>query len=131
MNTTTHRRLAALACALALALPAAPAFAERVKAPPGASKNERDAVRIFNWLDADGDGLISRQEAQSAFLLRPSLVRDFDATDTNKDGYLSEAEVRAQADRRRAERRARRAREAAQKQAQAKAKAASAAAQKK
>ena len=130
MNTITHRRLAALACALALALPAAPAFAERVKAPAGASKKERDAVRIFNLLDTDGDGLISRKEAQQAFLLRPSLVRDFESTDTNKDGYLSEAEVRAQAERRRAERRARRAREAAQKQAQEKQAQASAAASK-
>lgn len=112
MNTL---RLTTLVCALALALPA---HAERVKAPAGASKKERDAVRIFNLLDTDGDGLISRKEAQQAFLLRPSLVRDFDNTDTNKDGYLSEAEVRAQAERRRAERRARRAREAAQKQAQ-------------
>ena len=120
MNTL---RLATLACAFALALPV---HAERVKAPAGASKKERDAVRIFNLLDADGDGLISRQEAQQAFLLRPSLVRDFEGTDTNKDGYLSEAEVRAQAERRRAERRALRAREAAQKQTQA-----SAAAQKK
>ena len=109
-------RLASLACALGLALPAAPAFAERVKAPPGASKKEQDAVRIFNLLDTDGDGLISRQEAQQAFLIRPSLVRDFERTDTNKDGYLSESEVRAQAERRRAERRARRAREQAQKQ---------------
>ena len=115
MNTL---RLATLACALSIALPAAPAFAERVKAPPGASKKERDAVRIFNLLDTDGDGLVSRQEAQQAFLLRPSLVRDFDNTDTDKDGHLSESEVRAQAERRRAERRARRAREAAQKQAQ-------------
>lgn len=114
MNTL---RLTTLVCALALALPV---HAERVKAPAGASKKERDAVRIFNLLDADGDGLISRKEAQQAFLLRPSLVNDFEGTDTNKDGYLSEAEVRAQADRRRAERRARRAREQAQKEAQAK-----------
>ena len=123
-------RLATLACAIGLALPAAPAFAERVKAPPGASKKEQDAVRIFNLLDADGDGRISRQEAQQAFLIRPSLVRDFERTDTNKDGYLSEPEVRAQAERRRAERKARRAREAAQKQAQAKKAQASAAADK-
>ena len=90
-----------------------------------------ERVRIFNLLDSDGDGLISRQEAQQAFLLRPSLVRDFENTDTNKDGYLSEAEVRAQAERRRAERRARRAREQAQKEAQAKQAQASAAAQNK
>lgn len=126
MNTIL--RLTTLACALALSLPAS---AERVKAPPGASKKEQDAVRIFNLLDADGDGLVSRNEAQQAFLIRPSLVRDFEATDTNKDGYLSESEVRAQADRRRAERKARRAREQAQKEAQAKQAQASAAAQNK
>ncbi|MBQ9578265.1 MAG: EF-hand domain-containing protein [Ottowia sp.] len=125
MNTL---RLTTLVCALALSLPA---HAERVKAPAGASKKEQDAVRIFNLLDTDGDGLISRKEAQQAFLLRPSLVRDFEGTDTNKDGYLSEAEVRAQAERRRAERRARRAREQAQKEAQAKQAQASAAAQNK
>ena len=115
MNTL---RLSTLVCAFALSLSAAPAFAERVKAPAGASKKEQDAVRIFNLLDADGDGLVSRQEAQQAFLIRPSLVRDFERTDTNKDGYLSESEVRAQAERRRAERKARRAREQAQQKEQ-------------
>ena len=124
MNTIL--RLTTLACALALSLPAS---AERVKAPPGASKKEQDAVRIFNLLDADGDGLISRKEAKRAFLIRPSLSRDFDNTDTNKDGYLSEPEVRAQAERRRAERKARREREAAQRQAEAQKAQASAAAQ--
>ena len=118
MKHTTHtpfrplRATLAEALATFLLLPQG-AFAERVKVRPGASKGEQQAVRIYNMLDADGDGLISRKEAKRAFLIRPSLSRDFDKADTNKDGYLDEAEVRADAAKRRAERKARREREKA------------------
>jgi Ca2+-binding EF-hand superfamily protein len=42
--------------------------------------------------DTDGDGLISRAEAQRAF---PKGAQRFDAIDTNRDGYLSRDEIAA------------------------------------
>jgi len=42
--------------------------------------------------DADGDGLLSRAEAERG---APRLARDFDAIDTNHDGQLSPQEIRA------------------------------------
>lgn len=63
-------------------------------------------------LDADGDGRISRAEAQVAIRIKPSLAELFERTDTNHDGYLTQDEIRAEAARQRAERQARRQREA-------------------
>ena len=42
-------------------------------------------------LDKDGDGLISREEAQAA----PRLAKHFDEIDTSKDGFLSKDELAA------------------------------------
>jgi len=42
--------------------------------------------------DADGNGLISRAEAQKRL---PKLAADFDAVDANRDGSLSPGELRA------------------------------------
>ena len=85
--------------------------APAAKAP---SKGEAQALRIFGMLDSNGDGRISREEGRVAFRLKPSLAEDFRKTDANNDGYLTQAEIRAEADRQRAERQARRQREAAQ-----------------
>ena len=79
--------------------------------PP--SKGEAQALQLFNMLDANGDGRISRAEADVAIRLMPSLADLFERTDTNHDGYLTQDEIRAEAARQRAERQARRAREAA------------------
>ena len=46
---------------------------------------------VMKHLDKDGDGLISRDEAQSA----PRLAKHFDQIDTNKDGFLSKDELAA------------------------------------
>jgi Ca2+-binding EF-hand superfamily protein len=45
------------------------------------------------WLrwDADGDGKLSRQEVANA----PRLAQDFDAIDTNRDGFLTADELQA------------------------------------
>ena len=42
-------------------------------------------------LDTDGDGRLSRQEVANA----PRLAQNFDAIDSNKDGFLSQEELRA------------------------------------
>ena len=42
-------------------------------------------------MDKDGDGFVSRTEAQAS----PKMAKAFDAMDANKDGKLSPAEIRA------------------------------------
>lgn len=44
---------------------------------------------LLKQFDKDGDGRISREEAQAA----PRLAKHFDEIDTNKDGYLSNEEL--------------------------------------
>lgn len=92
--------------------PTPPSATDPAKPIQVSSKGEQQALNIFNMLDANGDGRISRDEAKVGFRLRPSLEADFKAADINGDGYLTQQEIRAAADRRRAERKARRQREA-------------------
>ncbi len=76
---------------LLLAVWASPAPAQTAAAAttaPGAarvSKGEAQALKIFRMLDADGDGRISRQEAQVGIRLKPSLAEDFRRADLNGD----------------------------------------------
>ena len=92
---------------------AAPPATAAAPAPKKVSKGEAQALQWFQMLDADGDGRVSRKEAEVGFRLRPSLKKDFEDADLNKDGHLTQDEIRAVADRRRAERQARRERERA------------------
>ena len=107
-----------LACALLATLPlAAPVAQAQVAAtasPSSApSRREQQAVEWFHMLDDNKDGRISRAEAQPLFNVRPEAIEVFRRIDLDGDGYLTPAELRAEADRRRAERQARRQREAA------------------
>ncbi|HEX4781929.1 MAG TPA: EF-hand domain-containing protein [Usitatibacter sp.] len=49
------------------------------------------AAERFKKLDTDGDGRISRAEAQAS----PRLSKGFDAIDANKDGYITPDELKA------------------------------------
>jgi Ca2+-binding EF-hand superfamily protein len=58
-------------------------------ATPGKNAEiERRIADVFNRLDANKDGKISRQEAQGP------LLKNFDQLDRNKDGFLDKEEVR-------------------------------------
>ena len=46
----------------------------------------------FKAADKDGDGRISRAEADASL---PRIAKNFDALDTNKDGFLTKDELRA------------------------------------
>lgn len=56
---------------------------EPVKPPPRYSAT--DIERVFNFMDANHDGQLSRQEAAGF----KNVARHFDAADTNQDGVLS------------------------------------------
>jgi hypothetical protein len=49
------------------------------------------AAEVFQMLDANKDGLLSRDEVRG----RHHMEKNFDAIDTNKDGQLSPAELKA------------------------------------
>ena len=89
--------------ALVVALLLAPAVAVAA----AAGKNARLAEQ-FRRADADGNGWLSRAEAERA---APLLAKQFDAIDVNRDGQISPEEIRAF---RRAGRSGRRARGGAQ-----------------
>ncbi|MEQ1776115.1 MAG: hypothetical protein ABL891_20240 [Burkholderiales bacterium] len=72
-------------------------FAKRVeecKANPEKCRAERQAKfdGRFKKADADGNGMISRAEAEKAM---PRLVRRFESIDANKDGQVSREEMAA------------------------------------
>lgn len=57
-----------------------------------AASNSAKFDQMFKAVDADGDGLISRQEAE---LKTPVMFDNFDVIDTNRDGGLSKKEIKA------------------------------------
>ncbi|HSO06185.1 MAG TPA: hypothetical protein VLW45_03040 [Pelomicrobium sp.] len=64
----------------------APARADRGYPRPGDAPAGAD---VFRAIDKDGDGMISRAEAQSS----PSVHASFDELDTNRDGKLTPREL--------------------------------------
>ncbi len=75
--------------ALGLASAAYLAYADPATPPQGAPQHH--GAHGLKALDTNGDGLISREEAQAA----PRLAKNFDAIDTTHDGQLSKDELRA------------------------------------
>ena len=67
---------------------------EACKADPEKCRQERQAraAEHFRKSDADGNGALSRTEAEKNM---PRLARHFDAIDANKDGQLSREELSA------------------------------------
>ncbi len=57
-----------------------------------AAQRARMAAAKLKAVDKDGDGRISRVEAEAK---APRLAKNFDQIDTNKDGYLSKEEITA------------------------------------
>lgn len=57
-------------------------------ASPPPKYSARDVDRVFNYLDTNHDGKISREEA-AAF---KNIASHFDGADANKDNFLSHAE---------------------------------------
>lgn len=86
---------------------AEPAASSPQEGRSGSHVSEGQAMQWFNMLDANHDGCILRGEAGAAILFYPRLAREFEETDTNRDGCITPDEIRAQAERRRAERQAR------------------------
>lgn len=76
---------------IATMLAATSAFAE---APADAPRGERAQKMLerFKAADSNGDGKISREEANASL---PRIARHFDEIDTNKDGFITKEELRA------------------------------------
>lgn len=100
---------AALAKPPAVAPTPAPAASAPAESQAALTKGEIKAMREFKMLDFNGDGKLSRTEVK----LFPRLAAAFDDADTDKDGYVSYAEVRAFAAKYRAQRDQQRATQAA------------------
>ena len=62
---------------------------------------QQKAAERFKKLDTDGDGRISRAEAQAG---APRLAAHFDEIDTNKDGFITPDELKAAREKSKAER---------------------------
>ena len=62
-----------------------PAPAAAPDAPAAPKYSAADIKTIFSYLDRNGDGNISKDEAASF----KGVARNFDRADTNKDGVLS------------------------------------------
>ncbi len=77
--------LAMLSCAVPVAL------AQTVPAPNSTSAAPAAPERQRQPLDANHDGVITREEAQA----RPGFAKRFDEIDTNHDGKIDRAEFRA------------------------------------
>ena len=69
-----------------------------------AATNNARLAGQFRRADADGNGMLSRAEAERA---APLLAKQFDAVDANRDGQISPEEIRAFRRAGRGERRAR------------------------
>ena len=82
--------------ALGLASAAFLAQADAPATPPGAPHHHRHGLKA---LDTNGDGMISRDEAQAS----ARLAKNFDAIDANHDGQLSRDELHAYMKQKRAE----------------------------
>ena len=69
--------------------------------PPEAPKGDRahKMHERFKAADKDGDGKISRAEAVAL----PRIAKHFDEIDTNKDGFVTKEELKAQHDKRAAQ----------------------------
>lgn len=72
----------------------AAAFAAPAFAGDDAAKGDRaqKAHERLKAADKNGDGKISREEANASL---PRLAKNFDAIDTNKDGFVTKEEMRA------------------------------------
>jgi hypothetical protein len=73
--------------------PAAPAAQSTTPAKPAKGEHAHKRGERMKAADKDGDGAISKSEAESAKMTR--LSKNFDAIDTNKDGKVTKEEMAA------------------------------------
>ena len=75
-------------CMLVTCFAAVSSYAQEKKDPP-----KRDPEELFKKLDTDGDGKISKDEADKS---EHKMIKDhFSEIDTNSDGYISKEEFKA------------------------------------
>lgn len=84
---------------LSASIGATAAFAQTPVEPPKGERGHHMHERM-KAADKDGDGKISRAEAEAM----PRLAKHFDEIDTNKDGFITKEEMKAHREKRMAER---------------------------
>ena len=89
MKCTFISSLAATLLASATCMQITYAHAGEMRHPQYLSKFERQ----FNAADKDGDGALTRQEAEAAGMRH--ILESFDRIDANKDGKVTQEEIRA------------------------------------
>jgi Ca2+-binding EF-hand superfamily protein len=67
---------------------------------PDPERMKQHFAEEFKKADTDGDGMLSRAEAEKSM---PGLAQHFDQIDANKDGKLTQDEIRASMEKRHAE----------------------------
>lgn len=74
--------------------PTPAAAADHCQADPARCRDERLARmnERFRKADADGNGALSRLEAEKSM---PRLAREFDVVDANRDGHVTQDEIKA------------------------------------
>ena len=85
-------KLTAIAAALGFALAATGSIAADTGSTSTDAQKAEAAAARFKKIDTDGDGKISRAEAQAN---APRLFARFDEVDTNKDGFITPDEMKA------------------------------------
>jgi Ca2+-binding EF-hand superfamily protein len=85
-------KLTALTAALGLAFAATASMAADTGTAPTDQTKAQAAAARFKKIDVNGDGKISKAEAQAN---APRLAEHFDEIDTNKDGFITPDEMKA------------------------------------
>ncbi|WP_051237436.1 EF-hand domain-containing protein [Ottowia thiooxydans] len=91
--------------------PSKPVAKADTTASANTDKGDEQALKWFRMLDSNGDGRLSRDETAWITRFKPSVAEQFNAADANRDGYVTQDEIRALAKKRRVEREANRKKE--------------------
>lgn len=71
---------------------ATPVLAQEAAAPKNAQEAKAAFAEKFKQADADGDGKLTRQEAEAGM---PEVAKNFDKIDTKKRGYVTQKQIGA------------------------------------
>jgi len=83
------KMISALLATMTMAL-AVPALAQDAPKPRNAQEAKAAFAAKFKQADTDGDGKLTRQEAEAGM---PEVAKNFDKIDTKKRGYVTQKQI--------------------------------------